>query len=114
MENKLEVWKKAHQLTLKVYALTKQFPSSEQFGLTIQLKRSAGSIPSNIIEGQSRQHKKEFIQFLYISKGSLSETEYHLFLAKDLKFITEDQYQDISTDIISIRMMLNKLISSLK
>jgi len=114
MQNNLEVWQKAHQLTLKVYELTNQFPSSEQFGLTAQLKRSAGSIPANIIEGQSRQYKKEFIQFLYIAKGSLSETEYHLFLAKDLKYITENQYQDISRVILSIRMMLSKLISSLK
>ncbi|RZJ77729.1 MAG: four helix bundle protein [Flavobacterium sp.] len=114
MENKLDVWKKAHQLTLAVYELTKSFPPNEQFALTSQLRRSASSVPANIIEGQSRQYKKEFIQFLYISRGSLSETEYHLYLAKDLKYITEAQYQAVSPEIISVKMMLNKLISSLK
>lgn len=92
MENNLEVWKKAHRLTLLVYETTKSFPVNEQFGLISQLKRSASSVPANIIEGQSRQYKKEFIQFLYIAKGSLSETEYHLFLAKDLKYLTEIEY----------------------
>ncbi len=114
MENKLEVWKKAHQLVLEVYELTKSFPNDEKYALTSQLKRSAVSVPSNIIEGQSRHYKKEFIQFLYIAKGSLAEMEYQLFLAKDLKYIDEKAYQKISPLITSVSMMLNKLVSSLK
>jgi four helix bundle protein len=114
MENKLEIWKKAHQLTLDVYNTTKNFPTFEQFGLTSQLRRSASSVPANIIEGQSRQYKKEFLQFLYIAKGSLSETEYHLYLSKDLNYLTQTTYNEFAHSITSIKMMLNKLISSLK
>lgn len=80
MKNNLDVWKLAHELALMVYRLTDHFPRSEQFGLVSQLRRGAGSIPANIVEGQSRQHRKEFLQFLYISKGSAEEIHYHLFL----------------------------------
>ena len=89
MESNLEVWKLSHQLTIDVYKLTQVFPKSEQFGLVSQVRRSVSSIPTNIIEGQARQYKKEFIQFLYIAKGSLEETNYHLFLSNLLnKFQT--------------------------
>ncbi|SEG18825.1 four helix bundle protein [Flavobacterium urumqiense] len=63
MESNLEVWKIAHQLTLVVYKVTQNFPKTEQYGLTSQVRRSVSSVPTNIIEGQARQYKKEFIQF---------------------------------------------------
>ncbi|WP_343329135.1 four helix bundle protein [Polaribacter staleyi] len=114
MECKLEVWKLAHQLTLDVYEVSKNFPSSEKFGLTNQLRRSSSSVPTNIIEGQGRQYKKEFIQFLYIAKGSLEEANYQLFLAKDLEYISNEQYMKLFDFCTRIKMMLYKLISSLK
>ena len=114
MESNLEVWKIAHQLTLEVYKITAVFPKSEQFGLTSQIRRSVASVPTNIIEGQARQYKKEFIQFLYIAKGSLEETNYHLFLAKDLNYISETAYSDLLDLCTRIKMMLYKLIKSLK
>jgi len=114
MEPKLEVWKLAHQLTLEVYRVSKNFPSSEMYGLTSQIRRSSSSVPTNIIEGQGRQYKKEFIQFLYIAKGSLEETNYQLFFAKDLKYITNEQYIALFEVCTRIKMMLFKLIKSLK
>ncbi|WP_026776840.1 four helix bundle protein [Polaribacter sp. Hel_I_88] len=114
MENNLEVWKLAHQLTLKVYTISKKFPSSEMYGLTSQLRRSVSSVPTNIIEGQGRQYKKEFIQFLYIAKGSLEEANYQLFLAKDLHYISVEEYHALNTLCTRIKMMLYKLIKSLK
>ena len=63
MESNLEVWKIAHQLTLVVYKVTQNFPKTEQYGLTSQVRRSVSSVPTNIIEGQARQYKKELIQF---------------------------------------------------
>ncbi|MGO4818696.1 four helix bundle protein [Flavobacterium sp. W22_SRS_FP1] len=114
MESNLEVWKTAHQLTLAVYKLTQNFPKSEQFGLTSQVRRSAASVPTNIIEGQARQYKKEFVQFLYISKGSLEETNQHLFLSKELGYISEDEYKMLSELCTRIKMMLYKLIKVLK
>ena len=114
MENNLEVWKLAHQLTLKVYTISKNFPSTEMYGLTSQLRRSVSSVPTNIIEGQGRQYKKEFIQFLYIAKGSLDEANYQLFLAKDLHYISGEEYQELNILCTRIKMMLYKLIKSLK
>ncbi len=114
MESKLEVWQLAHQLTLEVYKVSSAFPSSELYGLTSQIRRSASSVPTNIIEGQGRQYKKEFIQFLYIAKASLDETNYHLFLAKDLRYISDEEYKEILELCTRIKMMLFKLIKALK
>jgi len=114
MENNLKVWKLAHQLTLKVYMISKKFPSSELYGLISHVRRSSSSVPTNIIEGQGRQYKKEFIQFLYIAKGSLEETNYQLFLAKDLSYISNEEYSELNILCTRIKMMLYKLIKSLK
>ena len=114
MESKLEVWRLAHQFTLEVYRVSEKFPSSEMYGLTSQLKRSASSVPTNIIEGQARQYKKEFVQFLYIAKGSLEESDYQLLLAKDLGYISIKEYEKLEDICIRIKMMLYKLIKSIK
>jgi four helix bundle protein len=114
MDCKLEVWELSHKLTLEVYKISKKFPPSERYGLTSQVRRSSSSVPTNIIEGHSRQYNKEFIQFLYISKGSLEETNYQLFLAKDLDYITSDEYKELLELCVRIKMMLYKLIKSLK
>ena len=113
MENKLEIWKKSHDLTIAIYLLTKQFPKEEMFGLTSQIRRSVASIPTNIVEGQARQYAKEFKQFLYIAKESLAETHYHLYLAKSLTYLNEETYIPLDNQIVSIKMMLAKLIKSL-
>ncbi|MCG1037477.1 four helix bundle protein [Polaribacter sargassicola] len=114
MECQLEVWKLAHQLTLNVYKVSNAFPSSERYGLTSQIRRSSSSVPTNIIEGNGRQYRKEFIQFLYIAKGALEEVNYQLFLAKDLTYITEKEYGVLNELCIRIKMMLYKLIKSLR
>lgn len=114
MESNLEVWKLSHQLTIEVYKITQVFPRAEQFGLVSQVRRSASSVPTNIIEDQARQYKKEFIQFLYIAKGSLEETNYHLFLSKDLGYISETDYKLLSEMCTRIKMMLYKLIKSMQ
>ena len=114
MESNLEVWKLSHKLTIEVYKITQVFPKAEQFGLVSQVRRSASSVPTNIIEGQARQYKKEFIQFLYIAKGSLEETNYHLFLSKDLGYISETDYKLLSEMCTRIKMMLYKLIKSMQ
>ncbi len=112
--NNLEVWKVSHELVILVYDVTRRFPKEETFSLTSQIRRSAASVPANIIEGQGRQYKKEFIQFLYISRGSIEETHYHLFLAKDLGYISEKEFENLETLCVRVKMMLTKLIQSLK
>jgi four helix bundle protein len=104
MENQfenLEIWKKTHQLVLKIYKITKTFPSEEKFSLVDQLRRAAVSIVANIVEGNIRQSRKEFLQFVYISKGSLEEVKYYLLLARELGYIDQLRYcqtQDLANE----------------
>ena len=87
---KLIVWEKAHQLTLKIYKVTEQFPREELYGLTSQIRRASVSIPTNIAEGCVRSSNADFSRFLYIALGSTSELEYLILLAMDVKFIKND------------------------
>ena len=117
MENKFEElksWQKSHQLVLDIYKIIKKFPAEEKFSLIDQIKRSASSIPTNIVEGNERKSKNEFIQFLYISKGSCAETKYHLFLSKDLGYISESEYQNLNQQLTEISKMISGLINYLK
>lgn len=110
----LEVWQKSHDLTLKVYKITNDFPKSEQYGLTSQIRRSVASVPTNIAEGKGSLYKNEYIRFLGISRASASEVEYQLILSKDLGYIDEQKYKELSKQIKSIIKMLNALIKSLR
>jgi len=107
----LDVWKKAMDLVENIYTCTKDFPKEEVYGLSSQIKRAVISVPSNIAEGAGRRGNKEFIQFLYISMGSLSEVETQILLAKRLGFI--ENVNNITQDIINIKQMLNGLINYL-
>ena len=86
----LEVWKLGIDLVEKIYQLTKVFPKEEIYGLTAQIRRSGISIPSNIAEGAARRNTKEYVQFLYISLGSLSEIETQLIISQRLKYLDSD------------------------
>ncbi len=97
---------------MKVYELTKVFPKEERYALTDQIKRAAVSIPSNIAEGASRNTTKEFIQFLYIARGSASELETQIIIAKKLGYMNDEE--SLISDITIIRKMLNALITSLR
>lgn len=110
----LLVWQKAHSLVLSVYQATKSFPNEERYGIVQQLRRAAASVATNIVEGFGRYSRKEYIQFLYISRGSLSETEYHLRLSQDLNYIKIEAYKNSKELIIEIGKMLNGLINSLR
>ncbi len=85
----LDIWKLGIEFVEKIYKTTANFPKEEIYGLTSQLRRAAISFPSNIAEGAARHSKKEFIHFLYISLGSLSEIETQLILASKLNYIKE-------------------------
>lgn len=87
----LKVWKKAIDLTVKIYQLCKYLPKEETFGLSDQMRRSVVSIPSNIAEGQARNSTKDFIRFLYIPQGSRAELETQLEICKKLNFIPENE-----------------------
>ena len=111
---KLKVWEDAHQFTINIYNITKKFPNNEQYGLTSQIRRSASSIPTNIVEGCGQLDNGNLIRFLGIAKGSAFEVEYQLLLAKDLNYITNEEYKFLTAKIQSIICMLTGLIKSLK
>jgi len=110
---KLNVWRKAHQLTLTVYRYTRDFPREELYCLTSQLRRAVASVPTNIAEGCGRNSDAELARFLTIAMGSASEVEYHLLLANDLGFIKKADYQKLNIDIIEIKRMLATFIKKL-
>jgi len=107
---RLNVWEKAHELTLEVYRVTARFPKEELYALTSQLKRAASSVAANIAEGCGRGSEADFARFLLIAMGSASELEYHLLLARDLKFLSETDYQRLDTGTTEVKRMLASLI----
>ena len=108
----LNVWKNSIELVKSIYTLTRNFPEYEKYGLCSQMQRAAVSVPSNIAEGAARNYKKEFIQFLYYSYGSLSELETQLILSLDLGYINDNSKQIDQID--KIQKMLSGLIKHLK
>jgi len=108
----LLVWQKAHQMTLDIYNATGSFPKEELYGLTSQLRRSAASIGANIAQGSGRRSNNEICRFLQIARGSASEVEYHLLLARDLKFLREEDFQKLSRQADELQRMLTALIQS--
>jgi len=109
----LLIWQKGIDLVKDVYLLTKKFPKREEYILVDQIHRSAISIPSNIAEGQARQHSKEFRQFLYMALGSLAELDTQLTIAMELNYINEIDLKNINEKIIEIRKMISGLLSKL-
>ena len=110
----LEVWQVAHKLALGCYSLSTDFPKSEVYGMTSQLRRCATSVPCNIAEGWGRRSTKEYLRYLSIAHGSLQETRYFLLLAKDLSYCSSEQQQELEVLVSRIGAMLAGLERSLK
>jgi len=106
----LRVWAKAHEFTVLIYSLTRSFPRDEVYGLTSQIRRSAVSVGANIAEGCGRRSDGEMARFLQIARGSASETEYHLLLAKALGFLPKDDYQKVEQKLAEVQRMLTVLV----
>jgi four helix bundle protein len=110
---KLQVWQKAHQLTLTMYRVTQSFPREELYGLTSQLRRGATSVPSNIAEGCGRGTDADFARCLQIALGSASEVEYQLLLARDLGMMERATHQGVAGQCTEVKRMLTALIRKL-
>ena len=108
----LDIWRLGIELVKEVYLLTDTFPVSEKFGLSSQIQRCAVSIPSNIAEGAARQGRKEYIQFLYIALGSLSELETQIIIAKEIQYI--NTIRDFEPRIEELRRKMLGFINYLK
>ena len=107
----LDVWKMSTELAIDLYKITETFPASEKFGLVSQIRRASVSICSNIAEGAARFHDKEFVHFLYISLGSVSEIETQLEISTRLGFVKSIIQQ--TETLRRIRKMLQGLIKSI-
>ena len=110
----LEVWSLSHSAVLRIYQITKVFPSDERFRLVDQLCRAAASVPANIAEGKGRNSLREYVQFLSIARGSVEEVKYFLLLARDLKYLDPQDYDAIINDYDRVGRMLNGLMASLR
>ena len=109
----MDVFKKAHKITIEIYGITRAFPQDEKFALVSQMRRAAYSIPSNLMEGGHRLNKKEYRQFVGIAKGSVGELKYFLLLSKDLAYIPERKYLILHESAEELSKMLSGLIKSL-
>ena len=111
---RLDVWNKAIDLTIDIYKLSDGFPKAEIYGLTSQMRRAAVSVPSNTAEGAARQTRKEFINFLHMAQGSLSELDTQLVIACRLEYLSVESFEKIENAIETISKMITGLIKSLK
>jgi four helix bundle protein len=109
----LVVFKRAHQLTLRIYQISGKFPVDEKFGLVSQMRRAAASIATNLIEGSYRLNRPEYRQFVGIARGSSGELKYHVLLAKDLGYLKESDYTALRAELDEISKMLMGLAKSL-
>lgn len=110
----LVAWQEAHKLVILVYKATENFPKSEMFGLTSQIRRCAVSISSNIAEGFSRHSNLEKIHFYSISKGSTTELQNQLLIARDIEYLSQEKFAYLADKTIIVLKLTNGLIKSLK
>ena len=110
---RLGVWQRAHRVTLIVYRASASFPQCESYGLTSQLRRSAGSIGANLAEGCGRGSDADFRRCLYVALGSLCETENHVIVARDLGYLESGVADALAIEVTQLRRMLIGLIKRL-
>jgi four helix bundle protein len=110
----LQVWSKAHNLTLELYRLSRQFPREEIYGITSQLRRAAVSIGANLAEGCGRRTSNELARFVRVAMGSASELDYHLLLCRDLRFMSSDDFSISTAKLTEVRKMLTSFLQSVE
>ena len=108
----LEIWKRSIKLVTEIYKLTKSFPDDEKYGLTSQIRRASISVPSNISEGAARKSTRDYVRFLYMSLGSLSELDTQLTIAQNLDYA--EDIEDIFAEIKSLKLMIHSVVRKLK
>jgi four helix bundle protein len=111
---KIEAWRLADDLTVVVYERTRSFPKEEVYGLTSQLRRASYSVPANIVEGSSRESKKDYLHFLYIARGSLAETQYFIHLSRRLGYLSPEKADSLHIQTKLIFACLHGLIRAVE
>jgi len=110
----LLIWQKSMTLVTAIYQSTQKFPKEELFGLTSQLRRCSVSIPSNIAEGSGRESDKDYVRFLNISVGSLFELQTQLEIAKNIDYLTQEEFNKQYEDTRELERMLISFIKKVK
>lgn len=110
----MDVFKLAHELTLRIYRITRNFPRFELYSLVSQMRRAASSIPMNIAEGTARNSRAEYRRFVSIAKGSVGEISYQIVLSKDLGYINIDDSNNLVDGYSRVGRMLTRLSQSLE
>ena len=108
----LDAWKISHDFVLAIYKITKDFPQSEQFGITNQLRRATVSITSKIAEGFSRRTTKEKQQFYRTSLSSLTEVQNQLLICRDVEYISKDLFQELAEKSVRVSKLIHGLLKS--
>ena len=110
----LVAWQKSMELATALHRAVERFPKAETYALTVQLRKSAYSVPSNIAEGKGRDSKKEFVMFLYRARGSLYEAQTQVEIARNLEYISDDQFSTLNEKCVEVGKVLNGLIRSVE
>ncbi|MBL7888126.1 MAG: four helix bundle protein [Bacteroidia bacterium] len=110
----LKVWQKSREINLKIYQLSNKGVFAKDFGLRDQIRRASVSILSNIAEGFERNGNKEFGQFLSVAKASAGEVRSQLYIAKDLEYVSDEEFTEVVNGLLEISKMINGLMSYLK
>jgi four helix bundle protein len=111
---KIEAWKRADDLAVAVYEQTRSFPREEMYGLVSQLRRAGYSVPANIAEGSARETKRDYLHFLYIARGSLTETQYFLHLSERLEYLAVSDAERLRAQTKSVFAALHGLIEAVE
>jgi four helix bundle protein len=111
---KIEAWRLADDLTVAIYEKTRSFPKDELYGLTSQLRRASYSVLANIVEGSSRDSKREYLHFLYIARGSLSESQYFIHLARRLGYLADADAERMRGQTKQVFACLHGLIQAVE
>jgi four helix bundle protein len=110
----LQVWKKAHDLTLELYRVSQRFPREEMYGITGQLRRAAVSIGANLAEGYGRRTSNELARFVRVAMGSASELDYHILLCRDIGLMSSDDFSISTAKLTEVRKMLTSFLQSVE
>ena len=111
---KIDAWRLADDLAVAVYDRTRSFPREELYGLTSQLRRAAYSVPANVVEGSSRESKRDYLHFLYIARGSLSEAQYFIHLSRRLGHLATEEEEALEAKTCSAFARLHGLIRAVE
>src|SRR4029434_6873275 len=111
---KINAWKLADELTVAIYERTRSFPKEEIYGLPSQLRRAAYSVPANISEGPARNTQRDYLHFLYIARGSLTEVQYFIHLSHRLNYLSASQHEQVANQIKQALACLHGLIQAVE